>query len=151
MDENIGTKVAQVARLMRRSFDERTRKLGLTRPQWHVLSLLVRHAGINQGGLADLLEVEPITLGRMIDRLQDADLVERRADPADRRAWRLYVTVKGEAMVDSLRPHVHETLEIMLDGIEPDARATLIVMLDRMRLNLTRKPAADGAGLAVHG
>jgi DNA-binding MarR family transcriptional regulator len=98
MEENIGTMVAQVARLMRRSFDERARKIGVTRPQWQVLSLLIRHEGINQGGLADILEVEPITLGRMIDRLQEAELVERRPDPADRRAWRLFITAKGHAL-----------------------------------------------------
>lgn len=98
MDENIGTMLAQVSRLFRRRFDERVRDIGVTRPQWQVLSLLTENAGINQGGLAELLEVEPITLGRMIDRLQDAGLVERRVDPADRRAWRLFLT--GHARTD---------------------------------------------------
>jgi len=103
-EENIGSMVAHVARLMRRSFDERARGIGATRPQWQVLNLLSRYEGINQGGLAEMLEVEPITLGRMIDRLQDAELVERRADPADRRAWRLHVTAKGNALIAALPP-----------------------------------------------
>ena len=103
MDENIGTMLAQVSRLLRRSFDERARGIGVTRPQWQTLSLLSFNSGINQGGLAELLEVEPITLGRMIDRLQDAQLVERRPDPADRRAWRLFLTEKGHALADRVR------------------------------------------------
>lgn len=139
MEENIGTMVAQVARLMRRSFDERARKIGVTRPQWQVLSLLIRNEGINQGKLADMLEVEPITLGRMIDRLQEAELVERRPDPADRRAWRLFTTAKGNALFDQLRPYANETFEIALDGIPEPDRDRLMETLMRIRANLTRK------------
>jgi DNA-binding MarR family transcriptional regulator len=139
MEENIGTMVAQVARLIRRSFDERARGIGVTRPQWQVLSLLIRHEGINQGGLADILEVEPITLGRMIDRLQEADLVERRPDPADRRAWRLFITAKGTALFAQLIPYANETFEIALEGIAESDRDKLMDMLLRIRSNLTRK------------
>jgi DNA-binding MarR family transcriptional regulator len=114
----------------------------VTRPQWQVLSLLSRHEGINQGGLAELLEVEPITLGRMIDRLQEAGLVERRPDPADRRAWRLHVTPKGNELMDQLRPLAFETIEIALDGVSEAQRDALMATLDRMRGNLTRRPAA---------
>jgi DNA-binding MarR family transcriptional regulator len=148
MDDNIGVMIAQVARLMRRSFDERARSIGVTRPQWQVLSLLARNECINQGGLAELLEVEPITLGRMIDRLQEAGLVERRADPADRRAWRLFLTQRGSAQVDQLRPLAAETFEVALDGIAPAQRDLLLAMLDRMRANLSRRP--NGAE-AVNG
>jgi DNA-binding MarR family transcriptional regulator len=143
MEENIGTMVAQVARLMRRSFDERARKIGVTRPQWQVLSLLIRHEGINQGGLADILEVEPITLGRMIDRLQEADLVERRPDPNDRRAWRLFITAKGTALFDQLIPYANETFEIALDGIAEDDRDKLMDMLLKIRANLTRRAPTE--------
>lgn len=142
MDDNIGVMIAQVARLMRRSFDERARTIGVTRPQWQVLSLLARNEGINQGGLADLLEVEPITLGRMIDRLQEAGLVERRADPADRRAWRLFLTERGSGQIDQLRPLAHETFEFALDGIDEAQRAELLATLDRMRANLSRRANA---------
>jgi DNA-binding MarR family transcriptional regulator len=139
MDDNIGVMIAQVARLMRRSFDERARSIGVTRPQWQVLSLLARNEGINQGGLADLLEVEPITLGRMIDRLQEAALVERRADPADRRAWRLFLTTRGAGLVDQLRPLAQETFEFALDGIDEAQRTELLATLDRVRANLSRR------------
>jgi DNA-binding MarR family transcriptional regulator len=152
MEENIGTMVAQVARLMRRSFDERARKIGVTRPQWQVLSLLIRHEGINQGGLADILEVEPITLGRMIDRLQEAELVERRPDPADRRAWRLFITAKGNALFDQLRPYASKTVEIALDGLAEADRDRLMEMLMKIRANLTRRVASDPLpGAVPHG
>ena len=78
------SKLAESSRLIRRAFDARARAIGVTRAQWQVLSALGRHPGINQGALADILDVDPITVCRMIDRLQDAALVERRADPADR-------------------------------------------------------------------
>lgn len=147
MEDNIGMMIAHVARLMRRGFDERARTIGVTRPQWQVLSLLSRNEGINQGGLAELLEVEPITLARMIDRLQEAALVERRADPADRRAWRLFLTPKGHGLMDQLRPLAFETFEIALEGVTPGARDQLMETLDRMRANLTRRPAP----MAVNG
>lgn len=138
--ENVGTLVSDVARLLRRAFDERARDLGMTRPQWQVLSLLSRHQGINQGGLADLLEVEPITLCRMIDRLQEAGLVERRRDPADRRAWRLFLSDKAYALLDELRPVADEMLEATLEGLTEEERGILVGALDRMRQNLSRKP-----------
>ena len=145
MDENSGTMLAQVSRLLRRSFDARARGIGVTRPQWQVLSLLSFNAGINQGGLAELLEVEPITLGRMIDRLQDANLVERRPDPADRRAWRLFLTDKGQTLLDQLRPFALETYDIALEGIDEAERSLLMATLGRMRANLSRRQSLDTA------
>jgi DNA-binding MarR family transcriptional regulator len=143
MDDNIGSVLAQVARLMRRNFDERARAIGVTRPQWQVLSLLARNEGINQGGLADILEVEPITLGRMIDRLQDADLVERRADPADRRAWRLHLTPKGTELILQLQPYARLTIDQALDGINDAESRRLMDTLLRMRSNLSRRPGLE--------
>ena len=148
MDENIGTMLAQVSRLIRRSFDERARENGVTRPQWQVLSVLRRNEGINQGGLADILEVEPITAGRMIDRLQEARLVERRPDPADRRAWRLYLTPRGTELLDQIRPFAQETLELALDGIAVEQRQQLMETLLQMRCNLSRKAQPE---VAEHG
>lgn len=148
MDENIGSMLAQVSRLFRRRFDERARSIGVTRPQWQVLSLLRQYAGCNQGMLAELLEVEPISLGRMIDRLQEAGLVERRADPADRRAWRLFLTEKGDALVEQLRPCARETFDLALDGISEPDQAQLMALLARIRANLLpagRASAGEGA------
>ena len=148
MDENIGTLLAQVSRLLRRSFDERARGIGVTRPQWQVLSLLLLHAGSNQGALAEMLEVEPITLGRMIDRLAEAGLVERRADPADRRAWRIFLTGKGEGLLDKLRPFGRETLSAALEGVSEADRATFMATLTQVRVNLSRKAQL---GIAANG
>ncbi len=139
MDENIGMLMAQVSRLIRRAFDEKARTIGVTRPQWQVLTLLSLHEGINQGGLADVLEVEPITLGRMIDRLQDAALVERRPDPADRRAWRLFLTEKARQLLEQLQPLAVEMIEASLDGVSPEGRSAMTQGLQRMRVNLTRR------------
>jgi DNA-binding MarR family transcriptional regulator len=147
MEENIGTLMAQVSRLFRRRFDEGAREIGVTRPQWQVLTLLKLHAGINQGGLAEIVEVEPITLGRMIDRLQDSLLVERRPDPADRRAWRLHLTERGENLVDQLRPFAQEAFAVALEGIDEAEQAHLRIVLGRMRANLSRRTSVE----AVNG
>ena len=148
MDENIGTLLAQVSRLLRRTFDERARGIGVTRPQWQVLSLLMLHAGSNQGALAEMLEVEPITLGRMIDRLQEAGLVERRADPTDRRAWRIFLTDKGNGLLDKLRPFGRETLNAALEGVSEADRTQFMATLARVHTNLSRKAQLE---LAANG
>lgn len=140
MERKIGTVVAQVARLMRRSFDQRARQIGVTRPQWQVLSVLRNHAGIKQGGLADILEVEPITAGRMIDRMQEAGFVERRPDPADRRAWRLFLTDRGQQLIEQLEPLARDTSALALEGVSETDKAHLLELLEKMRGNLARRP-----------
>ena len=139
MEDNIAVLLAQVARLMRRNFDERARAIGVTRPQWQVISTLARNEGINQGALADLLEVEPITTARMIDRLQEAGLVERRADPADRRAWLLFMTDRSRSLTAKLRPLGDEALAQALEGVPEDERVRLGSTLLHIRNNLSRK------------
>ncbi len=94
----IGFLIADVARLMRASFDRRVRPMGLTRAQWQVLVRLGRRPGMTQSELAELLEVERATAGRMVDRLERKAWVERRADAADRRVNRLYLTAAAEAV-----------------------------------------------------
>lgn len=137
--DNLGTMVADVSHLMRRAFDERARSSGLSRPQWRVLTMLRRHEGINQGGLADLVEVEPITLCRMVDRLQEAELVERRADPSDRRAWRLHLTDKARALLEEMRPMAFSLFDDAMTGLDPSERSDLFRMLERIRANLSRR------------
>jgi DNA-binding MarR family transcriptional regulator len=137
--DNLGTMVADVSHLMRRAFDERARSSGLSRPQWRVLTMLRRHEGINQGGLAELVEVEPITLCRMVDRLQEAELVERRADPADRRAWRLHLTDKARALLEEMRPMAFSLFDDAMAGLDPKERSDLFRMLERIRTNLSRR------------
>src|SRR5207237_4472081 len=96
LDVALGFLSHGIARLIRKRFDQRARGLGLTRAQWQVLAHLARHEGINQAGLAEILEIEPITLGRLIDRMEEAGWVERRQHPSDRRARQLYLTAQAE-------------------------------------------------------
>lgn len=102
LEDNVGFLLHDVARLYRARFDELARPLGVTRPQWRALLILSISPGMSQAALADRLEVERITLCRMVDRLEERELVERRADPNDRRVWRLHVTGKAQALVDKL-------------------------------------------------
>jgi DNA-binding MarR family transcriptional regulator len=148
MSDNLGQVLSDVSRLLRRAFDERARGIGVTRPQWQVLTMLARHEGINQGGLAELLDVEPITLCRMVDRLQEAGLVERRPDPNDRRAWLLFLADKAGGMLDELRPLGLNLFEEAMNGLDDAEREALLTMLKRVRTNLSRRPAPV---LAAHG
>lgn len=140
MSDDLGFLLGDAARLLRRSFDERARVMGVTRPQWRVLALLKRFDGSTQVTVADMLDVEPITLGRMVDRLQDAGLVERRADPADRRSWRLHLTPEGEQKIEALRPTALALFDDALAGLDAAQRLELEAMLNIIRANLTRKP-----------
>ena len=146
--ENLGSMLADTSRLLRRSFDVRARDIGVTRAQWQVLTTLLRHEGVNQGGLADLLDVDPITVCRMVDRLQDATLVERRADPADRRSWRLFLTARAHDLLAQLRPLADALIEEALAGIDLNDRDRLRDLLDRIRDNLSRPPVE---ALVSHG
>src|SRR3712207_4616327 len=91
-DQDLLTLLHDVARMVRTLADRRARAHGMTRAQWMILVRLRRHDGLTQKALAEILEVEPITVGRLVDRLAARGLVARRADPADRRVWRLHLT-----------------------------------------------------------
>jgi DNA-binding MarR family transcriptional regulator len=148
MSDSIGFLISDVSRLMRRRFDERARAFGATRTQWKALAHIGRNEGINQGALADLLEVEPITLTRMVDRLEDAGLVERRRDPGDRRAWRLFLTGKAGPILERMRDVAEDLTAQTLDGITAEELAQLTATLEHMRANLHapahQKEAAHG-------
>lgn len=143
MTDSIGFLVSDVSRLLRRRFDARARAIGVTRAQWRTLTALSRNEGATQGMLADLLEVEAITLCRMIDRLAEAGLVERRPAPGDRRAWNIYLTDRARPLLDQLRVLGEEVSGRALDGLTPDDRAALSAMLDRIRTNLLTCPNED--------
>lgn len=146
--DNLGALIADVSHLLRRAFDERARDIGVSRPQWRVLTMLRRHEGINQGGLAELIEVEPITLCRMVDRLQEADLVERRADPADRRAWRLFLTARARALLEDMLPLALGLFDDAMAGLSAAEREGLLRALARVRTNLSRRTPQE---MLVHG
>ena len=131
--------IGDITRLARRAFDARAREIGVTRPQWQVLVTLNRHEGVNQGGLAELLDVEPITVCRMVDRLQEADLVERRPDPSDRRSWRLFLTDKAAALLAQLQPLGEQLETEAFEGISSEERAAVWATLGRLRSNLASR------------
>jgi len=136
MSIDTGYRLADNSRLLRRLFDERVRSLGLTAPQARLLLSLERNPDENQAFHAERLEIEPITLTRIIDRLEDAGWIERRADPADRRARILHLTDKSRGIVTRLQATVEGLFEDMLAGFHPDERAVFAALLDRIALNL---------------
>lgn len=136
MPDSLGFLLNDIARLMRKRFDIRARRIGVTRAQWHTLSILKRNEGCNQGMLADLLEVEPITVGRMIDRLEDAGLAERRRDPADRRVWRIHLTDKAQPVLIELRAIADTMIDEVMDGVDPQDRVLMHAALKTLRANL---------------
>ena len=142
MDDNIGFVMHDVARMMRYSFDARARDLGVTRPQWRALLHLARNPGLTQAELADLLEVERITLCRMIDRLAEAGLVERCEDPRDRRVWRLHLLPAAHAIVDRLAAIGAELEEEILAALSTPERAAFIGSLKRLREGM-RRPGGE--------
>jgi len=129
--ETLPFEIAETAHALRRAFDRRAATLGVTRAQWKVLFRLSRTPGLRQIELADILDVEPITLSRIVDKLDDAGLVERRADPADRRAWRLEVTPKAQPLITKLRALAGELMDEAFAGLTNEE-------LELMRANLTR-------------
>ena len=134
--ETIPFEIAETAHALRRSFDRRAATLGVTRAQWKVLFRLSRTPGLRQVELADKLDVEPITLSRIIDRLADAGLVERTADPTDRRAWRLQVTDTAQPLVAKLRKLADALIDDAFQGLTEDELNVMRGNLARIRENL---------------
>lgn len=136
MSIDTGYRLADNSRQLRRLFDERVRGLGLTGPQARLLLSLERNPNENQSFYAERLEIEPITLTRIVDRLEDAGWIERQADPADRRARILHLTDKSRGIVARLRISVEALFEDMLAGFDAAERDLLARLLDRMATNL---------------
>ena len=141
----LGFVLNDVARLMRKRFEQRARAaaLGLTRAQAAVLAHLARQEGINQAALAQLLELEPITLARLLDRLQAAGLIERRSDPKDRRAHLLELTESAYPLHDRLCALAAEEREDALAGVAEADRGRLLDLLIEMKANLITDAAAS--------
>jgi DNA-binding MarR family transcriptional regulator len=140
----IGFLVADVGRLLRRSFEQHAGHLGLTQAQWRALWLLSRHEGINQATLSDLLEIQPITVTRLLDRMEVEGWIERRPDPADRRAVRLHLTAQAQPMLSELQDIGAGIIGLAMDGIEPDMRLAMVRSLERMKTNLAAAVEAAG-------
>jgi MarR family transcriptional regulator for hemolysin len=144
--------IMDVARLLKTYADQRARQFGVSRAQWAVLIRIERNEGLKQSELADMLDLQPITLTRLLDRLADNGLIERRADPNDRRANRLYLTARARRRLDRLAELGADMLETVLDGLSSASIDRMLKELGAVKENLrtaiannaTQQQAANG-------
>ena len=136
--ETIPFEIGETAHALRKAFDRLAVGMGVTRAQWKVLFKLTRTPGLRQVELADMLDLEPITLCRIVDRLEEAGLVERTRDPEDRRAWRLHVTANAQPLIEKLQAVGADLVGQVFAGIDPKDIETTRRVLARARENAAR-------------
>lgn len=146
VETNESLYIHDIARMMKKNFDRRARGLGLTRAQWMALSVLRRHGGINQVELADRLDVEPMTVARLIDRMEEAGWVERRTDANDRRAKRLYLSARALEITTQLRSLAMGLRNEAMAGVTEDEHKALVNALKKVKNNLCGKAGGSCAG-----
>lgn len=137
--DTLGFVLADVSRLMRREFEKRLQGSSLTLAQARALINVARHEGVRQVDLADLLEVQPITLARLIDQLVDAGLVERRPDPADRRAYQIYLTPAAAPQLEAIERVGAAIRADALVDLSAEQAADLLAALRKMRDRLSAR------------
>src|SRR4030088_1029666 len=130
--------INDVARLLRTFADHEARRFGMTRAKWAVLARLDRFEGLKQTGLAEMLDLQPITLTRLLDGLADNGLIERRADPDDRRAKRLFLTPAARPLLERLTELGEDLMATALAGLEPAEIAALLGSLTAVKENLRK-------------
>jgi MarR family transcriptional regulator, transcriptional regulator for hemolysin len=135
-----------VARLLRVDADKRARLRGMTRAQWAILIWLERQPGISQKELSEILEVEPITVARLIDRLQTRGMVERRPDPRDRRIWRLHLLPPAHHVLHEIDDHRADMTRLVTVGIDENSIEIMTEALMRMKATLTQEAHASRRG-----
>jgi DNA-binding MarR family transcriptional regulator len=144
-DISFGYLLSDVTLLFRKHFDRRAVKFGLTRAQWRATKMLYHREGLRQNELAEFLEMEPIAVGRVIDRLQAAGFVERRPDPKDRRAWRLYVTDQAKVIVGDMEVIARELRRDATRGIDHDELKNALAVINQIKENLQALEQGPGA------
>jgi DNA-binding MarR family transcriptional regulator len=142
-DMSFGYLLNDVTLLFRKHFDRRAVKFGLTRAQWRATKMLYHREGLRQTELAEWLEMEPIAVGRVIDRLQAAGFVERRADPRDRRAWRLYITERARVIVGDMELIARDLRKDATRGIGSDELGAALGVISRIKENLQALEATE--------
>ena len=128
--------IMDVARLLKTYADQRARQFGISRAQWAVLIRIDRSEGLKQTELADMLDLQPITLTRLLDRLADNGLIERRSDPNDRRANRLYLMPAAKPLLDRLSDLGADMMETVLDGLSATSIERMLKELSAVKDNL---------------
>lgn len=146
-DRTLGFLVSDIARLLRRNMDRRLLSLKLTQAQWRAIVYLSRSEGMTQAALAESLEIQPITLTRLIDRMESAGWVERRTHPLDRRAVALYLTAQAEPLLAEMHARAGDTMREAVQGLAPRDQRQLLASLERIKQNLS---ATEAAAAAAH-
>jgi len=136
-EKSIGFLIYEVSKLMRRDFDARVQSLGLTQVQWRAIAHLSCQEGCNQKDLAELLEIKPITMTRLIDRLEESGWVVRQPDKSDRRAIQLHLSEKASHLLAVMQEKAGETRAKALAGINDDEFVTFFNTLKKMKDNLS--------------
>jgi MarR family transcriptional regulator, transcriptional regulator for hemolysin len=139
----IGYLIADLSRLYGRVFDRRAAHLGLTRVQWRALKRIHQAEGISQTALAELMDMEPIAVGRVVDRLQKAGFVERRGDPNDRRVWRLHLSPQSTQIMEAIEQVSAGVREDSLAGVDRDELRTALKVLSQIRETLSQLDRAS--------
>ena len=141
MNHEMLVELYDVARLMRTRFDRWARTYGMTRAQGIILARLARQPGMTQNEMAGLCEVEPITVGRLVDRLETRGLLERRLDPADRRIRRLHLLPAAEPILTEIQRYKNELLGEITSDLDEATMELLTDALLKMKARLTQEPA----------
>lgn len=141
--KELAWEMAETSRMIRRLFDRRASGMGVTSAQWRALAWLGHEPGLKQVELAERLDIEPITACRIVDRLEEAGLVERQRDPEDRRAWRLVLTEKSLPIFERLRLLAEEMAADVFAGFELPELELMRAKLARIRENVNRAEDAE--------
>src|SRR6201996_5425699 len=142
-DRDLQIQLHDVARMLRTRFDRWARNYGLTRAQGGILARLYRQPGLSQIEIAALCEVEPITVGRLVDRREARGLIERRPDPSDRRIKRLHLLPASEPILARIEDYRTDVNAYLLNGVSAEARETVVKILLHMKNKLTMETAAE--------
>jgi DNA-binding MarR family transcriptional regulator len=135
-DKGLGFLLTDAARLLRKLIDRRLQPFGLTRAQWAILAMLARRDGLSQSELADELEIEKSTVGRLIDHVEASGWIERRPIPTDRRLWRVYLTQRAKPMIGAVMDVILATRAEMLRGLSTEQQEQLGRSLAFVKANL---------------
>jgi MarR family transcriptional regulator for hemolysin len=136
---------SELSRSVRRAFDRRARALGYTQYQWRVLLMLAKAQGCSQAALAEKLEMQPIAVARILDRMEQSGLVERQRDPDDRRAVKLFLAEGAGPIMKQLHAIAEEVMGLVRDGVSPERQAEVAQLLQAMRANLERADSTSSA------
>jgi len=149
LEREIAFTLKDVSRMLGTYADQQGHVLGISRAQWTVLVRLQRHEGLKQSELADVLDLQPISLTRLLDRLAENGLIERRPDPNDRRANRLYLTPAARPLLERLGKLSAGLMEIVLAGLDRKSREQLLhnlsIVKDNLRAAINRNATAQEA------